>query len=98
MTVTRRGRRLELVLDGELDIASAPECPAPGTLFVEGVDHVLVDMRDLTFLDLEGLRYVLELRAVAREHGCEFRVLPGPRHVRRVFELTGQDVPFSHAA
>ena len=98
MKIKRRGRRLELVLDGELDIASTTTCPTPGVLVGTDLDTLVVDMRELVFLDLEGMRYVMQLRAVALERGCEFRIIPGPRQIRRVFELTGTEHQLHHAA
>ena len=100
MRVMRRGSRVELVLDGEFDISSRHECPVPRRLVDDEIHEVVVNMSDVSFLDLEGLRYVMEVRAVARERACAFRLVPGPRHVQRVFELTGwgADLSFAEAA
>ena len=67
---------LETVLDGSLD-------GKPGL--------VVVDLRDLTFLDSSGLRVLLGLHAGQREQGGRVVLVRGPRRVHRVFELTRAD-------
>ncbi len=67
---------LETVLDGSLD-------GKPGL--------VVVDLRDLTFLDSSGLRVLLGLHAGQREKGGRVVLVRGPRRVHRVFELTRAD-------
>jgi anti-anti-sigma factor len=52
--------------------------------------------QDLSFMDSTGLRLVLEWHASSQLDGFELGVVPGPRAVQRVFELTGmrEHLPF----
>jgi hypothetical protein len=49
----------------------------------------VLDLRQLDFIDLSGLRLILTLDRDARNHGHEFVVIPGPPAIQRLFKLTG---------
>lgn len=53
-----------------------------------GFDHVVLDLRELTFIDSAGLRILLSLRNDALRGGQRLTLLRGPRNVQRLFELT----------
>jgi anti-anti-sigma factor len=75
-------------VDGELDMATAPELAEALGPWRDGQrsDPVLrVDLSGLTFIDSSGLRVLLEL---CMSPGCHQLVLCAPTaQVRRVFEL-----------
>ncbi len=48
--------------------------------------RVVVDLRELSFIDLTGLRVLLDADARSRQDGMNLRFIPGPQ-VRRLFEL-----------
>ena len=52
---------------------------------------VVLDLRALDFMDSNGIRAVIKARARAEAVGGRFRVIRGPKHVQRVFELVGLD-------
>jgi len=54
-----------------------------------GTKHVVLDLRGATFLDSTGLHIALETDAASRAQGWKFRLIGGPDHVQRVFDLTG---------
>ena len=54
-----------------------------------GARHVVLDLRDVTFLDSSGLHLALEADAASRAQGWEFGLIGGPADVQRVFDLTG---------
>src|SRR5439155_26249997 len=76
-------------LDGELDLASAPllesemERPAVGA-----AARVVLDLRELQFIDSTGLRTIFIAQARSREREHEFAVTRGPAHVQRLLSLT----------
>ena len=72
-----------LVLEGELDVATAQELDA---VLATQSGKVVVDLRKLRFIDLAGLRMLLEADARSRQDGMNLRFIPGPM-VRRLFEL-----------
>jgi anti-anti-sigma factor len=80
---------VRVALAGELDIASVGEVQAQlSELREAGFEHVVLDLRELTFIDSTGLRLILSENAVARENGGRFELIAGPPRVQRVFELT----------
>ncbi len=58
-------------------------------VLARGFGHVVIDLRDLEFIDVAGLRLLLALNAGARRDGWRLSMIQGPPAVRRVFELTG---------
>jgi anti-anti-sigma factor len=85
-----RGDERRLALAGELDLASTPKLArAVSSAIAAGARRVILDLRELDFIDASGLHVVMQARESCRETGCEFAVVPGPRQVQRVFELTG---------
>jgi anti-anti-sigma factor len=85
------GRAL-VTLSGEIDLASleplehelAPTFEAPPPVLV-------LDLREVTFLDSSGLRLILRLDRGQREAGSRLAVVRGGRRVARVLELTGAE-------
>jgi anti-anti-sigma factor len=82
------GRRHILVLRGELDMLSSPELEATVLVAKRDASSLILDLSRLTFIDLRGLRMVLFAKELCEWDGCEFRLVPGPPSVQRVFELT----------
>ena len=94
--VVRRGRRARVTVRGELDIATAP---ALERALIEQSTigrTVVLDLRELSFIDATGLRLLVRTNARARRDGIEFAVVPGPR-VRRLLDLCGLTPQFSAA-
>jgi anti-anti-sigma factor len=76
-------------LRGALDMASAGDLEAQvDDLRVAGFRRVILDLRELAFMDSTGLRLVLQLDALARQDGFTLGLVRGPERVHRVFELT----------
>jgi anti-anti-sigma factor len=74
---------------GEIDIATTPvveghldECEAAG------VKQVVLDLREVSFIDSTGLRLILERDARSRADGFAFSLIAGPPTVQRLFDLT----------
>jgi anti-anti-sigma factor len=89
---TLTGRRTVLALRGELDLATVSVFEAAfEAIDFASVGHVLLDLDELAFMDVCGLRAVLGLHALCREQSTALTIRPGPRAVQRVFELTGTD-------
>jgi len=92
LTTETDGATVRLALEGELDIASAGqvereleriERDAPATL--------LLDLRQLAFMDSTGLRIVVSADARAREQARRFVIVRGPEAVQRIFRMTRLD-------
>jgi anti-anti-sigma factor len=75
---------------GELDLASSPareqghERGAAATAEV-----VIVDLRNLEFMDSTGLSVLVRAHQRATENGQRFGVVRGPQQVQRLLSLTG---------
>ena len=91
------GPQALIALSGELDILSAPAFHAAlADLDLESAHHVVLELDQLEFIDAAGLHAVLALHTACIENSAILTITPGPRHVQRVFELTGTDeqLPF----
>jgi anti-sigma B factor antagonist len=66
---------------GELDLGTAPDLEA---VLATQSGPVVVDLRKLSFIDLTGLRVLLEADARSRQDGMNLSFIPGPM-VRRLF-------------
>jgi anti-sigma B factor antagonist len=68
---------------GELDLGTAPELEA---VLATQSGPVVVDLRQLSFIELTGLRVLLEADARSRQNGMNLSFIPG-RMVRRLLEV-----------
>ncbi len=82
---------MTLTFAGELDIATTPALrerlaarPLPGA-------PMLVDLREVTFMDCSALHVLLDAHMDAVLGGWELSVAVSPGPVRRLLELTGAD-------
>lgn len=93
--VVADGHEARVALDGELDLASAEALEHEvRDLRRAGFDRVVVDLRHVEFLDSTGLRVLLCLREAAKREGHLLVLVPGPRQVQRLFELTATGALF----
>jgi anti-sigma B factor antagonist len=86
-------------LVGELDIATAPRLESELRSVEGGRPSVLViDLRQLSFIDSTGLRLLIGADARAREDGRRMAFVAGPGSVHRVFQLALLDKRFEFVA
>lgn len=81
-----------LMVSGELDLASSPVL-AEELARADEMDArtVVVDLRDLDFMDSTGLHIVLKAHQRAQELGRRFVLVRGNRQIERLLSLTGVD-------
>jgi anti-anti-sigma factor len=87
---TRKVGETPLVsLAGELDISTAPDVDRE-LIKIERQQPptVVVDLRELTFIDSTGLRTILSADARCRQYGGRLVIVPGPPAVHRVFSIS----------
>ncbi len=87
-TVGRDGS-LVLVVQGELDLATAPRLDeALADAIATGASSIVVDLQAVSFMDSSGLHVLI--RHAHREDGhARVRLTKGSPAVQRVFELSG---------
>jgi anti-sigma B factor antagonist len=78
-------------LEGELDVASAPELLDALEELRRTDTWFVLDLRKLHFMDSTGLRAVIRVSKQVSDQGRTMRVIRGPELVQRVFEITGAD-------
>ncbi len=57
----------------------------------DGVRHIVVDLRGLTFMDLTGLRELLKQNDFARENHHNLALVRGPDAVQLLLQLTSSE-------
>ena len=72
---------------GALDLATSPQLER--TLEASAARLVVLDMRDLGFMDCSGAHAIIDASHRAREEGRRLILLRGTPNVDRVFALTG---------
>jgi anti-anti-sigma factor len=82
--------QVRLIPRGEIDLASVDQLEARlRELREDGFDHLVLDLRQVTFMDSTGLRLILTWDDTARQDGLDFRLIAGATAVQRLFEITG---------
>jgi anti-sigma B factor antagonist len=88
--ISRRGGTTVVAVGGELDIASAPMLKdAIDRARQDDADDLVVDLRDLEFMDVSGLRVLMRAQQRADETGGRLRLANVRDSVRRLLALTG---------
>jgi anti-sigma B factor antagonist len=79
-----------LAVCGEVDMATAPDLDAAlERALVGDGGRLIVDLREVGFLDSAGLALLVRHDRNAATSGRHLIVVKGPPHVQQVFELTG---------
>jgi anti-anti-sigma factor len=92
--VERGDGRVTFTPRGELDLATAPDMEQQVLDAVrDGHGVVVVDLRELTFMDSTGVRTIVAAHQIAQETGTDLRVVRPSRGsaVARVIEISGID-------
>ena len=79
-------------LRGEIDTANAARIESELIEAVNrGAGDVVLDLTDVAFIDSSGLGSLVAVAAEVRTRGGHLAIVPGPPHVRRVFDLLQLD-------
>lgn len=78
-------------LRGELDLAGVATLGAVLQRLREGRQAVLLDLNELEFIDMSGLRVVVAAAQAATQDGRRFTITAGSRQVRRLISLVQLD-------
>jgi anti-anti-sigma factor len=87
-----RVARALVALRGELDlltVSKVAEVLNGLELRADGVRHVVLDLRGLTFMDIPGLRELIKQNEYARTNHHNLAVVRGTDPINRLLTLTG---------
>ena len=86
------GSATRLALSGEVDVLTAAAIRSAASLAIaEGAPELRLDLRDVTFMDSQGVSALVDAhRALARQ-GARLVLADAPVRVSRLLELTGLD-------
>jgi anti-sigma B factor antagonist len=88
--VRRNGRTAVVAVSGELDLASGPELEEQlDRLTGPEIQLVVVDLRQLDFMDSTGLSIIVRAHQRLADEGCEVGLVKGSQQVQRLLDLTG---------
>jgi anti-sigma B factor antagonist len=97
--VRANGEGVVVRLAGELDLEVAGDVAAAvEELLDAGFPEVVVDLREVSFLDSSGVHMLVAARRSAERRRRAVSLIPGPRNVQRVLELTGMEALFTFVA
>lgn len=84
------GRVTTLTLSGELDLLSSPALEQElERVNSADCDVVLLDLRELEFMDSTGLHVLIKAHQQAHDAGRDFVLTKGGDQVQRLLDLTG---------
>lgn len=90
VVVHNQGGASVLAVSGELDLRTSPELEEQlARAFDSGAELVILDLRQIEFMDSTGLRVLLGAHQRANESGRRFALVRGADQVERVLTLTG---------
>ena len=90
VSVQGRGPSIVLEVDGELDLASAPQLKrALEQAWGNAPEEIVLDLGKLRFMDMAGLRVLLSARQRAEQRGTELVLTNVRDSIRRVLTLAG---------
>ena len=74
---------------GDLDLSTLDDATAGLDEARAAGGTLILDLREVGFMDTSGLRLVIEEQQRAAEGGYRFAVVPGSSRVQRLFEIAG---------
>jgi anti-sigma B factor antagonist len=84
----RRNGVTRLALRGELDLGTAPKLEGHlRQVEQDGVQAVLLDLRDLTFVDSTGLHTFVKARSRAADNGHRLALVGANEYVKKLMRL-----------
>ncbi len=79
-----------IALSGELDLASSPDLEQKlDEVFASDAELVVLDLRELEFMDSTGLSVLIRAHQTAEEARRRLYLVKGPPQVQRLLTLTG---------
>jgi anti-sigma B factor antagonist len=81
-----------VTVSGDIDIATVGHLErARAEALAAAPTRVLIDLREVEFVDSSGIRFLLETGALSKEGGWTLRVIKPASSAMRAFVVTGAD-------
>ena len=74
---------------GEVDLATVGALRSELTGALGRAEKVVLDLREVTFMDTQGLAAVIEAQQASAESGTRLVVVRAPETVHRLFDMIG---------
>ena len=78
-----------IAVSGELDLASSPALQEELDRVASDSGLLIIDLRELDFMDSTGLSVLVRAHQRAEEQGRRLAMVKGPQQVQRLLSLTG---------
>ena len=78
-----------IAVSGELDLASSPALQEELDRVASDSTLLIIDLRELDFMDSTGLSVLVRAHQRAEEQGRRLAMVKGPQQVQRLLSLTG---------
>jgi anti-sigma B factor antagonist len=88
LEVRSQGKATIIAVSGELDLASSPALQEELDRASDS-DMMIIDLRELDFMDSTGLSVLVRAHQRAEEQGRRLAMVKGPQQVQRLLSLTG---------
>jgi anti-sigma B factor antagonist len=89
LEVRREGDGAVVVARGDIDLSTVAKATAALDGARAGARSLVLDLREVGFMDTSGLRLVIEEQQRAAAGGYRFTVIRGTGRVQRLFEIAG---------
>lgn len=90
LEVRNQGQATVIAVSGELDLASSPALQEElDRVAASDVPLLIIDLRDLDFMDSTGLSVLVRAHQRTEEQGRRLAMVKGPQQVQRLLSLTG---------
>ncbi|HKO28818.1 MAG TPA: STAS domain-containing protein [Solirubrobacteraceae bacterium] len=89
LEVRREGDTAVVSARGDIDLSTLAKATAALDGARAGARSLVLDLRDVGFMDTSGLSLIIEEQRRAAATGYRFAVIRGSRRVQRLFEIAG---------
>lgn len=89
LEVRRNGDAAVVTARGDIDLSTLAKAAAALDEARVGVRSLILDLREVGFMDTSGLRLAIEEQQRAARDGYRFAVIRGSPKVMRLFEIAG---------
>ncbi len=89
MEVRREGDAAVVAARGDIDLSTLAKASAALDDARAGARWLILDLREVGFMDTSGLRLIIAEQQRAAQGGYRFAVVRGSARMRRLFEIAG---------